>query len=173
MKVAVGTQNPVKVEAVRKAFTKAFGECEIVSIQVSSGVSDMPMSVDESIKGAKNRAKQAIEKSAADFGVGLEGGFEKTKHGTFLCGFVAVIDKDGCCGIGGSAGILMPDILVKKVAKEGRELGDVMDELRGLKNTKQHDGASGFFTNNLVSRTDGFERAIIYALARFFKKELY
>lgn len=95
MKVAVGSQNPVKIEAAQKAFNKVFGECKIVGVSVPSGVSDMPLSFNEAARGARNRAKAAIKKLKADFGVGLEDGFEETKTGTFLCCVVAVVDKKG------------------------------------------------------------------------------
>jgi inosine/xanthosine triphosphatase len=172
MKIAVGSQNPVKIEAVKRAFKKAFGQCEVRGISVSSDISDMPMNFEEAIKGAKNRAKKAIEKLKADFGVGLEGGFEKTKMGTFLSGIVAIVDKKGRWGLGKGQGILMPEKIIKEV-KQGKELGEVMDEIRGLKNTKQHDGAVGFFTKNLISRTQSFETATIYALARFLREEIF
>ena len=74
MKIAVGSRNPVKIEAVKRAFNKAFGECEVIGVSVSSDISNMPISFEEGVKGAKNRAEKAIEKLKADFGVGLEGG---------------------------------------------------------------------------------------------------
>ena len=85
MKIIVGSQNPVKIKAVENSFQKVFGNCEIAGALVRSGVSDMPMSFKETVEGAKIRAKEAIVD--ADFGVGLEGGFEKTDIGVFLFGF--------------------------------------------------------------------------------------
>ena len=172
MKIAIGSQNPVKIEAVKRAFQKTLGNCEVVNVPVYSGVSNMPMNFEDLVKGAKNRARKAIKKSNADFGVGLEGGFKKTKHGTFLTGFVAIIDKKGRWGLGQSGGMLMPKEIVKRV-KQGKELGDVMDEIRGLKNTKQHDGAVGFFTKNLSPRVKGFETTTIFALSRFVREEMF
>lgn len=172
MKVAVGSQNPVKIEAARRAFKKVFGDCDIVAVSVSPGVSDMPMSFEEAVKGAKNRAKGAIESVKADFGVGFEGGFEQTHIGTFLCGFVAVIDKENKWGFGKGSGTLMPEKIVKRV-KQGKELGDVMDELLGRKNLKQHEGTTGFLTKNLIPRIQGFENTLIYALARFMREEFF
>jgi non-canonical (house-cleaning) NTP pyrophosphatase len=66
----------------------------------------------------------------------------------------------------------MPEEIVKRVRK-GKELGDVMDEIRGLKNTKQQDGAVGFFTKNLVPRTKSFEITTIYALSRFIREKMF
>ena len=170
MKVVVGSQNPVKIKAVENAFQKVFGDCQVVGASVRSGVSDMPMSFEETVKGAKTRAKEAI--ADADFGVGLEGGFEKTSIGVFLFGFAAVVDAKGRWGFGRGGGFLMPKIVLEKV-NQGKELGDVIDELTGKKNTKQGRGAIGFFTNDLIPRMESFETAVILSLARFIKKDIW
>ena len=67
----------------------------------------------------------------------------------------------------------MPKEIVRKMREEKKELGDVMDELRGLKNTKQHEGCVGFMTDNLIPRQDAFKGTVIYALSRFTKKEIF
>ena len=85
---------------------------------------------------------------------------------------MAIVDRRGQWGLGKAHGILMPEKIIKKV-KQGKELGDVMDELMGMKNTKQHEGAVGFFTKNLISRVQSFEIATIYALARFIREEMF
>ena len=174
IKVAVGSENPIKINAVKSAFEKVFGvEIEVVGVSVSSGVSDMPLSFEEMVEGAKNRAERARKELDADFGVGLEGGFEHEEIGTFLSGFAAVIDRQEVWGYAQGRGLLMPEKIVKRVKEEGKELGDVMDELRGLKNTKQHEGCVGFMTDNLIPRQEAFEGTVIYALSRFTKKEIF
>lgn len=173
IKVAVGSQNPVKVGAVKQAFTKMMGECEIIAVSVPSGVAAMPLNFNQVVQGARNRAQAALEALGADFGVGLEGGFNDTDLGTFLIGFVAIVDKNGTWGYSGGEGLFMPDKIVKMVKDSGRELGDVMDELRGLQNTKQHEGCVGFFTDNLIDRQESFEKPVICALSRFKKAELF
>ena len=172
MKVAVGSQNPSKIESAKKAFEKVFGDCEVVGVSISSGVSAMPMSFKEIARGAKNRAEEAIKKVNADFGVGLEGGFEKKGLGTFLMGIVAVVDRKGKWSYGERGGFLIPEKIIKKV-EEGKELGEVMDEIMGSKNTKHKEGAIGFFTNGLISRAKSFEAATIHALTRFIRPEMY
>lgn len=173
IKVAVGSQNPVKIGAVTSAFIKMMGECEIVGVSVPSGVADMPMSFDQVTQGAKNRAQAALEAIGADYGVGLEGGFNDTDLGTFLVGFVAIINRQGIWGYSGGEGLYMPEKIVKMVKDSGRELGDVMDELRGSQNTKQHEGCVGYFTDNLIGRQESFEKPTICALSRFKKTELF
>ncbi len=173
IKVAVGSKNPIKVSAVALAFKKMIGECEIISVSVPSGVPAMPLNFNQIINGSKNRAKAALELIGADYGVGLEGGFDDTDLGTFLIGFVAIVDKQGVWGYSRGEGLFMPEKIVKMVKDSGRELGDVMDEIRGLQNTKQHDGCVGYFTDNLIDRQESFEKPTICALSRFKKNELF
>ena len=174
LKIVIGSKNPIKIEATKNAFEKVFGlSVEIIAVSVSSGVSDMPISFEEMLDGAKNRADRARQKIDADFGVGLEGGFENEKIGTFLSGFVAIVDRQGVWGYAQGSGLFMPEKIVKKVREQKKELGDVMDEMRGLKNTKQHEGCVGFMTDNLIPRKSAFEATIIYALSRFTKKEMF
>ena len=172
IRVSVGSHNPVKIKAVQKAFSKAFGKCYFVSVLASSGISEMPMSFEELVDGAKNRAKESIKNTKSDFGVGLEGGFETTKLGTFLTGFVAILDKEGEWGFGRCGGILVPEFIVKRV-KQGKELGEVVDEIRKTKDTRKREGTVGFLTNNLIVREQSFEHAVICALAPFINKDLY
>lgn len=173
LKIAVGSKNPVKVQAVKSAFEKVFGDCEIIGVSVPSGISDMPMSFLEISQGAKNRARKAIRALEADYGVGLEGGLDENELGTFLVGFVAIVDKNDVWGYSRGEGLFLPEKIVKRVKEENKELGEVMDEIRGLKNTKQQEGCIGYFTNNLIDRKDSFEKPVICALSRFSKKDLF
>jgi inosine/xanthosine triphosphatase len=172
IKVAVGSKNNVKIKAVENIFKKVFGNIEIQGIEVDSGVSHTPSSWDEIAQGAISRAKTSLQEISADFGVGLEGGYEKTKFGVFMTGAVAIVDKNGKLGISKGKGILLPTKVVEKL-EHGQELGDIMDELQGVENTKQKWGAVGFFTKNYSNRQESFESAVLYALARFLRKELY
>ena len=54
MKVAVGSMNPVKIDAVRQAFESLFPDdkWDVKGIDIKSGVSNQPMSDKESIRGA-------------------------------------------------------------------------------------------------------------------------
>jgi inosine/xanthosine triphosphatase len=173
LKVAVGSLNPVKINAVKAAFAAMLGECEVLGFSVPSGVSDMPMSFTEITQGAKNRALTALKAGEADYGVGLEGGLNETNIGTLLMGFVAIVDKTGKWGYSGGEGLYMPDKIVRAVKESGKELGEVMDELRGVTNSKQHEGCVGYFTDNLIDREESFKNPTICALSRFKKPELF
>ena len=71
MKVKVGSKNPLKAIAVENAFSHYFNDIEIIPAEAESGVHHTPMSVEDAVKGAKNRAKQVFD--GCDYSVGIEG----------------------------------------------------------------------------------------------------
>ena len=91
LRIAVGSKNPVKVEATRRAFEAAFGAVEISAHDVPSGVRDQPWGDDETRRGAATRAVGALAAAAADYGVGLEGGVRDAASGG--------LDSVGCMAI--------------------------------------------------------------------------
>lgn len=174
MKIAVGSQNPTKIEATKLAFEALWPEdsWEVVGTDVSSGVSDQPMSDQESITGATNRAKAALEIAEADYGVGLEGGLQCIEEHWFDCGWIVVINKKSEIGIGSSARVIVPQKMMELI-ESGLELGDVCDKIFGGENTKQAQGHFGLMTKNVINRTSGYKDGIVMALVRFVHPDLF
>lgn len=172
MKIAVGSTNPVKVEAVRTMAQRVWPDVEVVSIAVPSGISDMPMSDEEALTGARNRAQAARQAAAADLGVGLEGGVHQEPFGLTLHGWVVISDGNGREGIGGGARLPLPQAIAQRV-RDGEELGDVMDDILDDHNVKQKGGAVGALTAGLVMRQETFAVAVAYALSPFIVPELH
>lgn len=170
--LAVGSKNPVKINAVEKVFKKIFKNVEINGFDVASGVAEQPLSDVEAVRGAENRAINAQKAGNADFGVGLEGATVEMEWGMFLTGWIAVADKKGIIGRASGGRIPIPDAIAQKI-RMGMELGPLMDNIVKSENTKQKGGAVGFFTKNFISRTEAFENNLYYALAPYFHKELY
>ena len=80
MKIIVASRNPVKIQATQAAFEAAFPQTAIQfeGISVPSGVSDQPMTEEETFLGASNRAQAAWNQpSEIDFAVGIEGGLSE------------------------------------------------------------------------------------------------
>lgn len=157
LQVAIGTKNPAKVDAIINGFDGI--EANFLPTSVSSGVSEQPFSDEETIQGAINRAKAALESEGADLGIGLEGGVVETEFGMFLCNWGAIIDKDNEPIIAGGARILLPDEIAKEL-KKGIELGDVMEAFTKQKDIRSHEGAIGIFTNHYVTRKDMFTHVV-------------
>jgi inosine/xanthosine triphosphatase len=130
------------------------------------------MSDKESITGARNRAKKALESLGADYGVGLEGGLQEIEGNWFDAGWIVVVDKEGNEGIGSTIRMMTPEKMMDLI-KQGMELGHVNDKLFGLENSKHGDGHFGLMTNGAITRTDGYRDGVIAALARFIKPEVF
>jgi inosine/xanthosine triphosphatase len=172
MKIAVGSKNPVKIEAVRLVVARVWPEADIVPLAVPSGVAAMPMSDADCLAGARNRAKAAQAMANASLGVGLEGGVNPEPAGLMLLGWVAVVDGRGRQGVGGGARLPLPAGIAGQVLA-GAELGPLMDELLGQEDVKRKGGAVGALTGGLVLRTDAFAMAVAYALAPFVSPRFY
>ncbi len=174
IKVAIGSTNSVKISAVKSAFKKVWPKekFDFISVKVNSGVSKQPMSDLECIKGARNRAKRSLKNSDANFGVGLEGGLQKIGNNWFDCGWIFIVQKNGLEGIGSSIKMHTPEKMMKLIRK-GLELGEVDDIVFKSKNSKQKQGHFGHMTRNNITRTLGYEHAVISALARFLNPDLF
>ncbi|MCD6243970.1 MAG: inosine/xanthosine triphosphatase [Candidatus Korarchaeota archaeon] len=162
--VAVGSTNPVKVEAVKRAFSKIW-EVQVEPVKVKSGVSDEPIG-EEAIIGARNRAKEALAKLNADFGVGIEGGVFSMAGRYYCAGFVWIERYDGMYGTGFSGWFECPKSFLPHLLK-GVELGKLMAELSGKPDIKRDEGAIGYFTRGAVSRTDLYTHGVMMALTKF------
>ncbi len=166
--VAVGSTNPVKIEAAKRAFSK-FWIVDVEGVKVDSGVPLEPIG-HLVVEGAKNRAKASLMKTGADFGVGIEGGIFYLAGRYYCAGFVWVERKDGTHSTGISGWFECPEKFVPKLLM-GEELGDLMAEVSGKSNIRREEGAIGFFTRGAVSRTDLYTHGIFMALAKFISAD--
>ncbi|WP_110927258.1 DUF84 family protein [Bacillus massiliglaciei] len=168
MKVAVGSFNPAKVQAVQQAFEPY--NAEIIKLNVPSGVSDQPFSDDETIEGALNRARQCLLESDCEFGVGLEGGVAEGKQGLFICNWGALAARGGGSFIAGGARILLPPEIADRL-RAGGELGPIMDQYTQKAGIRKKEGAIGVFTNEKMTRSDMFLQITKMLLGQFEYKQ--
>ena len=174
MHIVVGSKNPVKLQATLKAFEKAFpgSPVTVSGCHAESGVSDQPMSDEETLQGAKNRALHCRQATPdADFWVGLEGGCQA--EGTQLEAFawMAVLSNTQQ-GQARTAAFHLPPA-VADLINQGYELGDADDQVFGQKNSKQHSGAVGILTRDVIDREAYYEHAMVLALIPFMHPEYY
>jgi inosine/xanthosine triphosphatase len=187
MLVVLGSTRPSKIQAVRDAAAKIaqvdprWRDPEIVTLKVETTGPAMPLSHEELMRGARERAEKARElmladKRAADFFLGLEGGFHSVeiygRRQTFLLGWAyATNGKHGCFGAGPA--ILVPDSIAGDVIDRGRELGDVIDEFARQLDVRSRQGSWGILTSDLLTRATSFELALVAALAPFYNPMSY
>jgi inosine/xanthosine triphosphatase len=174
-KIVVASKNPVKLSATLSGFQRMFPneEFEIEGISAESGVSDQPMSDDETLKGARNRVANARTiQPNADYWVGLEGGIEKKDSDMEAFAWMAIESKSGLTGKGRTGVFFLPP-KVAGLIESGMELGEADDVVFGRTNSKQEGGAIGLLTDNVIDRASYYTDAIIFALIPFKNPEYY
>jgi len=174
-KVYIGSNNPVKIECTRIGFEAVFGSkhsFEFIGCSVTSGVSDQPMSNEETLKGAINRTKNLRRQYPdGDFFVGIEGGIQKTKEEMEAFAWI-VITGNGICGKAQTSTFQLPPKITELI-NEGVELGHADDMVFQRKNSKQGNGAVGILTHDIIDRIEYYRHAVILALIPFVNSELY
>jgi inosine/xanthosine triphosphatase len=171
--IVVASTNPVKVQAALKGFQAMFPERELGAegISVPSGVSDQPMTSQETLQGATNRAANARQqKPDADYWIGIEGGVEETNGQMEVFAWVVVLSNT-LTGMSRTASFYLPQEVIRLV-RQGMELGDADDVVFGRANSKQQNGSVGLLTEDVVTRFTYYEQAVILALIPFKNERL-
>jgi len=173
--------------AVRACVTRvakidsSWAEANVVARAVSTNIPAMPLTDWELMQGARERALAVRDllrgqRLEAQIYVGLEGGFHSIsiegEWHTFLRGWAYATDGENGA-FGASPSITVPDALAKKVIEGRRELGLVIDEVSGKRDTRSREGAWGILSRDLVTRSLSYELALIAAFAPFYNPELY
>jgi inosine/xanthosine triphosphatase len=172
MKIVVTSHNPVKIQAVEQAFKSQFPkhEIELIPMGVDSGVSDQPMSDQETRQGARNRVEVAkLRTPGADFWVGLEGGLDFFDGHLMAFAWMVIAGSDNRISETRSATLPLPP-QVQTLVSEGLELGEANDQVFSTLNSKQGGGAFGLLTDGLLTRESIYTQTLILALVPFVHK---
>jgi inosine/xanthosine triphosphatase len=186
-RIALGSDRAAKIMSVRAAVARVaeidsnWTDASVVARKVQTNAPAMPLNDWQLMTGARQRALAVRDilveqKLAADLYVGLEGGFHSIQlEGewyTFLRGWAFVTDgQRGSFGM--SPSIAVPDPIVERVVKGKRELGEVIDEVAGMRDVRSRQGAWGVLSRDLLTRSMSFEAALIAAFAPFYNREMY
>ena len=176
-KVIIASKNPVKINAAKIGFEKMFpnDNFEFASVSVPSDVSDQPISSQETMLGASNRADNARNAAAdADYWVGIEGGIERSKRPNGeMCTFSwVVIRSNDIIGKAKTGTFFLPPKIVELISN-GKELGEAGNIVFEQTNLKQKGGAVGLLTENAVDRTKFYSEAVVLALIPFKNPKFY
>jgi len=175
-KILVASINPVKIRAADAGFARMFpGQpFHIEGLATDSGVGHQPMTDEETLRGARNRAQRVRElRPDADFCIGLEGGVYERESGILEAfAWIVVLSKSGKRGEARTATFELPP-KVAHLVHQGIELGHADDQVFGRTNSKQTNGAVGLLTRDLITRATYYEHAVILALIPFANENLY
>jgi len=159
-RIVVASNNPVKLDAVRRGFQRMFPEetFTVQPISAPSGVSDQPASDAETLQGAVNRASAARQmQPRADYWVGLEGGITDQTEEMEAYAWIVVLSHNQM-GKSRTTNLFLP-LAVAELVRQGKELGEADDIVFGRLNSKQDNGAVGILTGNVVTRSQSYEMA--------------
>jgi inosine/xanthosine triphosphatase len=200
--LAVGSKRGPKLSAVSEAL-EAFSnilapdaQFEVVGVEVESGVGHTPVSREESMRGARQRAEALVQLARGngatwDYFVGLEGGLDVVQEGAaadelrwrstlkqngqrrVLLESWAYV-TDGVRGYyGRSGGIELPNALAREVIENGVELSVAIDKFAGAVGIRDTQGAWGVLSSNFITRQEAFRVAVIAAFAPFYNEKMY
>lgn len=173
-RIVVASRNPVKANAAGNAFARIFPQraFDLLQITVPSGVSDQPMTDEETLQGATVRAANARKvRPDGDFWVGIEGGIEDSKLGMMAFAWVVVLGERSS-GRGRTGGFFLPE-RVAELVRQGKELGEADDIVFGRRNSKQNEGAIGLLTGGAMDRRELYEHGVVLALVGLRNPRLY
>lgn len=175
--ISIGTTNPTKIQAVEEVARTSplFADLRIKFHAAPSGVSEQPMSVEETIQGAKNRAEKAFNE--CKYSIGLESGLMQapgTKTGMIEFCACAIYDGEHY-SIGISCGFELPPKILEMIKKDGHDMGEAYFRSGMTQNPKlgSAEGAIGLLSKGRVTRKDYTVQAIEMALLQFENPELY
>jgi inosine/xanthosine triphosphatase len=158
--IAVGSLNPVKVEAVRSVMERIFGNVRITPVDADTGVPEQPFG-DDTAKGAVNRAKNSI--GGRDLSVGIEAGVFETPFGLYDFQYCAVLDRKGKITIGTGMGFRYPD-KVAELVRNGGTVGEAVKEVYGGTDIGKKQGAIGLLSKGLIDRKTLTEQSVTAAM---------
>jgi inosine/xanthosine triphosphatase len=182
MKVVIASMRAPKVNGVQRAFRKLshiapFDVIAFEPMSVESGVQATPLSIEELMTGARQRAETAFANAGTKnseylLAVGVEGGVYVSQHHAFLQSWACVYDGERF-SFGSSGSIEIPQTLSDAVVRDGADLGKVIDIFADQNDVRSNQGTWGILTGDLITREDSFELATLNALAPFFNKKMY
>ena len=173
-RVAVASKNRVKVEAARAAFQAMFPDeaFELIGFSVESGVSSQPLSNEETLRGAMNRAEAVSQLDpGADYWVGVEGGLHDSGDEIEAFAWAVVKNRDRV-GKARTASFFLPPEIISHI-HDGKELSEADDLVFNRQGSRHSEGAVGLLTGGLIDRTTYHETAVLLALIPFKNPTLY
>jgi inosine/xanthosine triphosphatase len=168
MKIVIGSKNQVKIEAVKEILQDYphLKDAEIIITETISGVNDQPKSLEETVSGAMNRAKNAYKD--CDYSFGIESGLmavPNTKTGYMDVCVCAIFDgKEHHLGL--SSAWEAPKKVASYILNDGLDMDEAAYKAGLTKNRKvgSAEGLVGIMTKGRLTRKEYTKQAIRTAL---------
>lgn len=174
--VAVGSANPVKVEAVRREVGAILnlGKVQSHGHAVASGVPEQPRD-DEVMRGARARARLAAAADpSCDYAVGVEAGLLRLpgEAGHVEVQACVVVDRDGWETQGWGPGFHYPPFVTER-ALRGEMVSSILGPVAKDPRIGSTTGAIGYLSDGRLDRTALTQQAVLMAFVPRIRRDLY
>ena len=179
MKINVGSQNKIKLAAVRdviKLYPNFFKGAKVKGIAIEIEEFGHPKNIKETVEGAIKRAKKAY--SSCEYSIGLEGGLIEipfSKTGFMETGVCAIYDGKNC-HIGLSPSFEWPKKVTEMIISGEADASQAFKKLGLTKHEKLgviDGGITGFLSKGRLTREEFMKQSIIMALIQLEHPKLY
>jgi len=174
MRIAIWTKSPPKVEAIKEAIKKCiyfeWMDVEVISEKVDSGISDMPISMEENMQWAKNRAENISKIVDSDLYVWMEGWTTKIWDKVYLFWVVYILNNNWNWHFWISNMMEVPEIFHKRIYDNWEELWPILKEISWEEWASQKNWAFWHWSDNMYTRKDQFIIAFISWIVPFYNK---
>lgn len=180
MTLAIGSTNRIKIEALEEVIQEypSLSGSKVIACQVSSDISNQPLTLEETIRGAKNRAKNAFVASAVcKYAFGVESGlFEApgTQSGFLEASICAIFDGTDY-HIGLSCGFEIPRQILDLILQQKIELNQACHDSGISSDLKlgAGEGLIGMLTKGRINRKKYTKQCIMTALIQLENAHFY
>lgn len=176
-KINIGSTNRVKVQALEETVASypCINPYRVYALDVPSYVSDQPLSLEETVQGAINRAKNSFKD--CDFSVGIESGLFQVPHTTtgYMCITACVIYDGKQYAIGLSSAFECPPKITSLMVEQGLDMNQAFHNV-GLTNDQKIGssvGAVAILTGGRVDRVYRTKEAVVMALIKVEQQEMF
>ncbi len=180
MTIIVGSTNHLKVTAVQEICGQypLLENAHVIAIESPSLVAEQPLSLEETIKGAQNRAQNAFNSQSCNLGFGIESGLfpvVQAKTGYMTVCACAIYDGTKFY-IGLSSAFESPVQITRLMVVDGLTMAQAFNKTGVVSNPKLGStggGAVGLLTKGRVDRIAYSKQAIIMAMIELENAELF
>lgn len=177
MKISVGSKNKTKVNAVAEILSDypMFSGADVVGVDVTIEQFGHPKSLEETVAGAVDRAKQAYKDHS--YGFGIESGLMKvpqTKSGYMEVAVCAIYDGRQI-HLGLSQAYEWPKKVIAAILDQSMDGSQAMRAAGLTQHEKlgEHEGFVGIFTKGRMNRIEYNKAAVVMALMHLENPEHY
>lgn len=179
MIIAVGSANKAKILAVTEVIQDSshFSNSNVIGLEVGSDVSDQPITLQETIQGAKNRAKNAFHKCNCRYSFGIESGLmeaAQTSSGYFHVSVCAIYDGENYY-TGLSIGFEIPPLILDLILNKKMDLSQACLQSGISSNTKigSTEGLIGVLTKGKIDRKEYSKQCVLAAVLQLENYDWY